>query len=133
MRRVDVGPSPGDLAPALAQHLTAWLSKSIALTATFSALADPTRRAVLARLARGPATVGELAAPHAMSLPAVTKHVGVLVDAGLVRRRKEGRTVVCSLAPEGLAEAEAWVQDLTSFWDATLDRLEQVVTDKETS
>lgn len=104
---------------------------SVALATTFSALADPTRCAVVGRLARGEATVGELAAPYPMSLPAFTKHVGVLVDAGLVRRRKVGRTVVCTLVPEALAEAAGWVAEVTSYWDATLDRLTQVVTEEE--
>jgi DNA-binding transcriptional ArsR family regulator len=94
---------------------------------TFAALADPTRRAVVERLARGDATVGVLAAPHAMSLPAFSKHVRVLVEAGLVRRRKVGRAVVCSLDPASLDEVAAWVADTTAFWRATLDRLEQVL------
>lgn len=94
---------------------------------TFAALADPTRRAVVERLARGDATVGALAAPHAMSLPAFSKHVGVLVDAGLVRRRKVGRSVLCSLEPTALDEVAAWVTDTAAFWRATLDRLERVL------
>jgi len=76
------------------------------------------------RLSRGEATMGELAAPHRITLPAVTKHVGVLVDAGLVQRRKAGRTVVCALRPEALSEVQAWLGDLTAYWNSTVDRLE---------
>jgi DNA-binding transcriptional ArsR family regulator len=65
------------------------------LTSTFAALADPTRLAIVTRLSRGEATMGELAAPHRITLPAMTKHVGVLVDAGMVKRHKVGRSVVC--------------------------------------
>lgn len=99
----------------------------MSLGQSFAALADPTRRAVVERLARGDATVGVLAAPHAMSLPAFSKHLGVLADAGLVRRRKVGRTVVCSLDPGALDDLAAWVSDTTTFWHATIDRLEQVL------
>lgn len=98
------------------------------LSRTFHALSDPTRRAVVTRLATGPATVGTLAAEHAISLPAFTKHVGVLVDAGLVSRRKVGRTVVCTLRPRGLDDAQAWLGDMTAFWSANLDRLDVLLT-----
>lgn len=98
------------------------------LTRTFHALSDPTRRAVVARLSRGGgATVGELAAGHAMSLPAFSKHVGVLVEAGLVARRKVGRTVECTVRPAALAEAHAWLGDMTAFWTGSLDRLEALL------
>ena len=100
----------------------------MAITSTFGALADPTRLAVVTRLGRGEATIGELATGHAMSLPAFSKHVGVLVDAGLVTRSKVGRSVVCRLAPQPLAEAGSWLTDVTSFWTATLDRLDDLVT-----
>lgn len=102
-------------------------SRTRALTPTLSALADPTRRAVVERLARGEATVGELAAPHAMSAPAFTKHLRVLTAAGLVRRRRVGRTVVCSLEPAPLADLGGWVADTTAYWNRTLDRLERVL------
>jgi DNA-binding transcriptional ArsR family regulator len=95
------------------------------LSQTFGALADPTRLAMVERLSRGEATMGELAAPHRITLPAVTKHVGVLVDAGLVQRRKAGRTVVCALRPEALSEVQAWLGDLTAYWNSTVDRLEE--------
>lgn len=76
---------------------------------TFSALADPTRRAILARLAQGESTVSELAAPFAISLPAISKHLKVLERAGLVRRRKQGRQHYCSLNPDPLAEVVTWL------------------------
>lgn len=98
------------------------------LTSTFGALSDPTRRAVLDRLSSGEATIGELAEPHDMSLPAFTKHIKILVEAGVITRRKVGRTVICTLSPEGLAEAEGWLSDLTAFWNANLDRLEELLT-----
>lgn len=103
----------------------------MALTLVLGALADPTRRAVVDRLARGEATVGVLAEPHDMSLPAFSKHVGVLVAAGLVRRRKVGRSVVCSLATEPLDEVAAWVTDVRSYWSSTLDRLDHLVTQED--
>jgi DNA-binding transcriptional ArsR family regulator len=94
------------------------------LTTTFGALADPTRLAIVTRLSRGESTMGELAAPHDLTLPAMTKHVGVLVDAEVVTRRKVGRTVVCSLRPEALSEVQAWLGDLAAYWHSTVDRLE---------
>ncbi|MEU8227733.1 metalloregulator ArsR/SmtB family transcription factor [Kribbella sp. NPDC048915] len=97
------------------------------LSTTFGALADPTRLAVVDRLSRGDATMGELAAPHRITAPAMTKHVGVLVDAGLVRRRRVGRTVVCSLRPEAFTEVEQWLGDLTTYWNRTVDRLEELL------
>ena len=103
------------------------------LTTTFGALADPTRLAIVSRLSRGEATMGELAAPHRITLPAMTKHVGVLVDAGMVERRKIGRTVVCSLRPESLSEVLAWLGDLTAYWNTTIDRLEDLLATPEES
>jgi DNA-binding transcriptional ArsR family regulator len=100
----------------------------VTLTATFSALSDPTRRAILDQLGRGPASVSDLAKPHPMSLPAVTKHLGVLEAAGLVVRRKTGRTVMCTLNPRPIAEAASWLTDRESFWTASLDRLESLIT-----
>jgi DNA-binding transcriptional ArsR family regulator len=97
------------------------------LTTTFGALADPTRLAIVTRLSRGDATMGELAAPHRITLPAMTKHVGVLVEAGLVTRQKVGRTVVCTIRPEAFAEVEDWLGDLTTYWNRTVDRLEELL------
>ncbi len=95
------------------------------LDATFAALADPTRRAIVDRLAkRGDCTVGELAEPFAMSLPAVSKHIGVLERAGLVERHRHGRTQRCRLADtRRLAEAAAWLSDREQVWHNRLDRL----------
>lgn len=101
------------------------------LTSTFAALADPTRRAMVDRLSKGEATVSELAAPHDMSLPAITKHIGVLEGAGLVSRRKEGRTVTCALVGEPLDAAQHWIAEQTRFWSATLDRLDHFVTEEQ--
>jgi DNA-binding transcriptional ArsR family regulator len=95
-----------------------------ALDAVFSALADPTRRAILQRLARGAATVGELAEPFDMSLPAVSKHLRVLEAAGLTRRRVEGRVHHIGLAPDSLREAARWLESHRRFWESRLDALE---------
>ena len=95
------------------------------LSATFQALADPTRRAILARLALGEATVGELAEPFAMSLPAVSKHLGVLEDAGLLLREKAGRIRRCHLQPEAMREAADWITDTRRFWEQQLDQLDR--------
>lgn len=100
---------------------------SSVLTTTFGALADPTRLAIVGRLSRGDATMGELAEPHRITPPAMTKHVGVLVDAGLVSRQRVGRTVVCTLRPEALSEVERWLDDLTAYWNSTVDRLEELL------
>ena len=97
------------------------------LTTTFGALADPTRLAIVSRLSRGDATMGELAGPHRITLPAMTKHVGVLVDAGLVSRRKVGRTVVCTIRPEAFAEVDQWLGDMSAYWNSTVDRLEELL------
>jgi DNA-binding transcriptional ArsR family regulator len=88
-----------------------------------AALGDPTRAGLVERLARGPASLSELAAPYAMTLTAVRKHVGVLEDAGWLERRKQGRVVTCRLRPEPLAELEGWLTDRRTFWTAAVDRL----------
>jgi DNA-binding transcriptional ArsR family regulator len=93
------------------------------LSATFAALADPTRRAILARLASGEATVTELAAPFDMSLPAVSKHLKVLERAGLIERGREAQWRPCRLQAEPLREVEAWVERYRSHWEQRLDRL----------
>jgi len=93
------------------------------LDRTFAALADPTRRAIVARLAAGPRTVSELAAPLPMSLVAASKHIGVLARAGLVTRTKTGRTQVCRLHAEGLRDASAWLDTYRDFWTARFDAL----------
>jgi DNA-binding transcriptional ArsR family regulator len=93
------------------------------LSATFSALADPTRRAILSRLALGEASVNELAEPFAMSLPAVSRHLKVLEHAGLIARSRTAQWRPCRLAPEPLKEATAWLEKYRRFWDDSLDRL----------
>ena len=93
------------------------------LDATFSALADPTRRAILARLAMGEATVSELARPFAVSLPAVSKHLKVLEDAGLMTREKQGRVHRCHLVAAPLQAAAEWLLFYRRFWEGTLDSL----------
>jgi DNA-binding transcriptional ArsR family regulator len=92
-----------------------------------AALGDPTRAALVERLARGPASLSELAAPYAMSLTAVRKHVGVLADAGWVERTKRGRVVTCRLRPEPLDELAGWLTDRRTFWTAALDRLDTAI------
>src|SRR5471030_2784914 len=94
------------------------------LSQTFSALADPTRRALLARLATGAATVGELAEPFDMSLPAVSRHLRVLTDAGLIERHTEAQWRRCELRGEGFRAATDWMEFYRKFWEAQLDRLD---------
>jgi len=90
----------------------------------FSALADPTRRAIVARLGQGDAAITELAAPHDMALPSFLKHSAKLERAGLIRSRKDGRVRVCTLHPEALAVAETWLDRQRALWKARLDRLD---------
>jgi DNA-binding transcriptional ArsR family regulator len=94
------------------------------LSSTFAALADPTRRAILARLADGEATVTELAAPFAMSLPAVSKHLKVLERAGLIERGRTGQWRPCRLAAAPLREVAAWMEPYRQFWDESYARLD---------
>jgi len=94
------------------------------LNAVFHALADPTRRAMLQRLAAAPLSVGELASPHRMSLAAASKHIKSLERAGLVRRRVLGRTHLCQLAPTPLKGAHDWLGFYQRFWTAQFDVLE---------
>src|ERR1700730_5017966 len=93
------------------------------LDATFGALADPTRRAILARLTHGEATVSELAAPFDVSLPAVSKHLRVLESAGLLRREIDGRIHRCRLAAQPMREAATWIETYRAFWETQLDAL----------
>ena len=103
--------------------LNKMLNKGASLDATFQALADPTRRALLARLARGPASVTELARPMPMSLPAVMQHLAVLEQSGLVRSRKVGRVRTCRIEARPLSLAEEWIQGRRGEWERRLDRL----------
>src|SRR6516162_10161600 len=93
------------------------------LNRTFAALADPTRRQILAHLARGDRRVTDLARPHAMSLPAISKHLRVLEKAGLLRRRRYGRVHEMKLEARPLKEAAQWVEKYRAFWEGSLDRL----------
>jgi DNA-binding transcriptional ArsR family regulator len=97
------------------------------LDATFLALADPTRRGMLASLALGERSIGELAQPYAMSFAGASKHVKMLERAGLVARRKVGRTQMCTLQPKPLAEADAWLKQWEQFWMVRLDRLGELL------
>ncbi|MPZ29957.1 MAG: metalloregulator ArsR/SmtB family transcription factor [Rhodospirillales bacterium] len=93
------------------------------LSTTLYALSDPTRRAILARLALGESAVGELAQPFDMTLPAISKHLKVLERAGLIARGREAQRRPCRLAAEPLREVLEWVSDYRHFWDQRLDRL----------
>jgi DNA-binding transcriptional ArsR family regulator len=92
------------------------------LSTTYSALADPTRRAILARLATGEATVGELAEPFAISLPAVSKHLKVLERAGLITRRRRAQWRPCRIEAGPLKDAAQWLEHYRRFWDESFDR-----------
>ena len=102
------------------------------LSATLSALADPTRRAILARLALGETSVKELAEPFAMSLPAVSKHLKVLEKAGLISRGREAQWRPCRLDPGPLRDVAAWLEHYRVFWDRSLDRLESLILELRT-
>src|SRR3954447_21959444 len=95
------------------------------LDTTFAALSDPTRRAIVKRLADGEASVTELAAPCAMSLPAVSKHLKVLEKAGLISRGRRAQWRPCRLEPEPLKEASDWLQEYRRLWEERLDRLDE--------
>lgn len=94
------------------------------LSATFAALADPTRRAILARLAAGEASVSELAQPFAISAPAVTKHLKVLERAGLISRSRQAQWRPCKLEAKPLQDASHWIEQYRQMWEARLDRLD---------
>ncbi len=95
------------------------------LTATFAALADPTRRAILSRLAAGEASVNELAAPFAMSLPGISKHLKVLQRAGLITRSRDAQWRPCRLNAAPLKTASMWIEEYKRFWEERLDRLDE--------
>jgi DNA-binding transcriptional ArsR family regulator len=94
------------------------------LDRTFAALADPTRRSILASLAEGERCVTDLAKPHRMSLPAISKHLRVLEKAGLLSRRRRGRMHQLTLEAKPMAEAQQWIAEYRKFWEASLDRLD---------
>ena len=93
------------------------------MDAVFSALADSTRRGMVAQLSGGPASIGELGRPYPITKPAVTKHVKILERAGLVERQKDGRVHRCTLNKEPLKKAEKWIEQQRKFWEASLDSL----------
>lgn len=103
------------------------------LDLTFGALADPIRRAILARLAKGEATVGELASPFEVSRPAISKHLRVLERAGLVRRARDGRLSRCELDAEPMRDAAEWVERYRKFWEGQLDALSRYLEDEESN
>ena len=102
-------------------------SRADDLSATFAALADPTRRAILARLARGEATPTELARPFEISQPAISKHLKVLERAGLITRGREAQARPCRLVARRLRQANAWVERFRGFWEESFDRLDVVL------
>lgn len=103
------------------------LSANRSLDASFGALADPTRRAILARLAQGEATVNELAVPFSISQPAISRHIKVLLDAGLILQRVEGTKRPCRLAPESLDELQQYLEKLREGLEANYDRLDRLL------
>src|SRR5678815_4603295 len=102
-------------------------NQSMRLTEVFHALADPTRRAIVGRLGRGPASVSALAEPFAMALPSFMKHLSVLERSGVVRSSKAGRVRTCELVPKPLTEAERWMARQREVWESRSDRMAQFV------
>ena len=98
------------------------------LNGIFQALADPTRRAVLTRLSKGPASVSELAMPFEMALPSFLKHIRLLEHSGWIQTRKQGRVRICSIEQEPFATVEAWLSEQRELWEGRTDRLEAFVT-----
>lgn len=98
------------------------------LSRLFHALADPTRRAMVTRLARGPAPVSDLAEPTGLRLPTVLRHLAVLEEAGLITSAKDGRVRTCAIVPESLAPARSWIDEQQALWEDRFDRLDAYVT-----
>lgn len=109
----------------LSVYLSVMLRQDAVLDLAFQALADPSRRAMVDRLAHGPATVSELARPLAMSLPGVMQHLAVLEASGLVVSEKVGRSRTCRIGPKALSQAERWIAERRALWERRLDRLGQ--------
>lgn len=103
----------------------------LALDRAFAALADPTRRRIVERLVRGPASVGELARPLPMALPTVLQHLKVLEESGLVSSRKQGRVRTCRVEPENLGAAQAWLDEQRALWAARFDRFDALVEERD--
>jgi len=97
------------------------------LSTTLSALADPTRRAILARLAKGPATVNEIAAPFDVSLPAISRHLKVLEGAGLISRGREAQWRPCQLEPKALKRVDDWLAHYRRFWTSSFDKMDAYI------
>lgn len=114
---------PGAAARLIFNQMVKYSSRL--LNRTFAALADPTRRRILEHLARGEHCVTDLARPHAMSLPAVSKHLRVLERAGLVRRHKCGRVHRLKLEAQPMKQAQEWIGEYRKFWEESLDRLDE--------
>ena len=104
-----------------------------ALDATFAALADPTRRAILKRLATGQASVNELAQPFAMTQPAISKHLKVLERAGLISRGRDAQRRPCRLEAKRLAEANKWLENYRQFWEGSFERLDTLLDEMKTN
>ena len=109
--------------------LLSLMDKHEQLDGIFQALADPTRRAVIGRLGRGPASVGELAQPFSMALPSFMKHIHVLEESGLIRSRKAGRVRTCEIDTARLAAVDTWLNEQRAIWKGRTDRLEKFVTE----
>lgn len=103
------------------------------LNQVFFALSDSTRRAILSRLAEGSTTIGELAEPFSISSPAISKHMKILENAGLIERRIDGRQHHCSLSTGALQTAEDWINFHRKFWESRLDALEDLLTNEKSS
>jgi DNA-binding transcriptional ArsR family regulator len=108
------------------------MTRSDRLDATFAALADPTRRAILARLASGEASVMELARPFAMSQPAISKHLKVLERAGLISRGRVAQRRPCRIAGKPLADASGWLEGYRQFWEGSFERLDALLDEMKT-
>jgi DNA-binding transcriptional ArsR family regulator len=117
--------------PVPARILKQVLNHSATLDLAYAALSDGSRRSMIDRLSRGPATVKELAAPLTMSLPAVLQHLRVLEESGLVSSEKNGRVRTCRLQPAALQAAEQWIADRRAGWEARLDRLDAFLKEEE--
>ena len=126
------GPEPMYLTYGLINHMVEHVVSPDHLSATFSALADPTRRAILARLSTGEATVTELAEPFEMSMPAISKHLKVLERAGLVARSREAQWRPCRLEAAPLQDVAAWVEDYRRIWEQRFDRLDTYLRELQT-
>lgn len=100
------------------------------LDSIFSALADPTRRAVLRQLGRGPASISDLAAPFDMALPSFMKHIHFLEGSGLIKTRKTGRVRTCTIQKKSFVTAESWLHAQRALWEAQTDRLEQFISNE---